>query len=71
MTSFLANAAPVVLSFAFVVLFVWALERANRRGAGAPWRNDFVHQVDDDADARRAVHDLPDRRGFPRHSRHA
>lgn len=58
MSTFLADIAPVVPALILVALFVWALERSNRRQQTAPWSDDFRHHVDSDADVRRIVHDL-------------
>ncbi|WP_404380857.1 hypothetical protein LL946_11770 [Knoellia locipacati] len=58
MSTFLADIAPVIPALILAALFVWALERNNRRQRVAPWSDDFRHHVDHDADTRRAAHDL-------------
>lgn len=58
MSTFLADIAPVIPALILVALFVWALERNNRRQRVAPWSDDFRHHVDHDADSRRVLHDL-------------
>lgn len=58
MSTFIADIAPVIPALILAALFVWALERNNRRQQVAPWADDFRHHVDHDADTRRVLHDL-------------
>lgn len=57
MSTFIANLAPIVPALILTALFVWALERNNRRQRIAPWSDDFRHHIDQDADRRRSAHD--------------
>lgn len=58
MNTILANLVPALPALVLAALFVWALERNNRRQRVAPWSDDFRHHVDSDADTRRVLHDL-------------
>jgi len=58
MSTLIENLLPVLPALILAALFVWALERSNRRQQTAPWSDDFRHHVDSDADVRRIVHDL-------------
>ena len=58
MSTFIENFLPVLPALILAALFVWALERSNRRQQTTPWSDDFRHHVDSDADVRRIVHDL-------------
>ncbi|KGN38342.1 hypothetical protein [Knoellia subterranea] len=58
MTSFITTIAPVLPALVLAALFVWALERSNRRHGTAPWGDDWRHHVDHDADHRRSEHDM-------------
>ncbi|KGN33969.1 hypothetical protein N802_08425 [Knoellia sinensis KCTC 19936] len=57
MSTYIADLAPIVFSLVLVALFVWALERSNRRHPTAPWADEWRHHVDQDADHRRSEHD--------------
>lgn len=58
MSTFIANLAPLVPALILTALFVWALERSNRRNGSAPWADDYRHPFEHDADHRRSAHDI-------------
>lgn len=58
MSTFIENIAPFVPALILTALFVWALERSNRRHRSAPWADDYRHPAEHDADHRRSAHDL-------------
>lgn len=58
MSTFLSTIAPLIPTLLLTALFVWALERSNRRHGSASWVDDYRHAADHDADHRRSVHDV-------------
>lgn len=58
MSTFIADIAPFIPALILTALFVWALERSNRRHSSAPWSDDYRHPASHDADHRRSSHDL-------------
>lgn len=57
MNTFIADFAPAIPALILAALFIWALERSNRRHPTAPWAGEWRHHVDHDADHRRSEHD--------------
>lgn len=58
MSTFLADIAPLIPALILTALFVWVLERSNRRHRSAPWSDDYRHLARHDADHRRSTHDM-------------
>lgn len=57
MSTYTSTIAPL-LALLLTALFVWALERSNRRHRHAPWVDDYRHPAAQDADHRRSTHDI-------------
>jgi len=58
MSTFTSTIAPLLATLLLTALFVWALERSNRRHRHAPWVDDYRHPAVHDADHRRSTHDI-------------